>query len=54
MENSSPMRIPLTTTEYDIVIAGTGLCESVLAAALSIAGASVLHLDPNPFYGSAW
>jgi Rab proteins geranylgeranyltransferase component A len=36
---------------YDVIIVGTGLPESVLSAALSIAGKRVLHLDPNPFYG---
>lgn len=38
--------------DFDFVVLGTGLTESILAAALSIAGAKVLHLDPNPFYGS--
>lgn len=45
---------PLSKTEYDAIILGTGVCESILAASLSLAGASVLHLDPNPFYGSTW
>lgn len=44
----------LTQTEYDAVIVGTGLCESILAAALALAGSSVLHLDANGFYGGAW
>lgn len=38
--------------DFDYVVLGTGLTEAILAAALSIAGAKVLHLDPNPFYGS--
>uniref|UniRef100_A0A0D9UZG8 Rab escort protein 1 n=1 Tax=Leersia perrieri TaxID=77586 RepID=A0A0D9UZG8_9ORYZ len=39
-------------TSFDVVICGTGLPESVLAAACAAAGKSVLHIDPNPFYGS--
>ena len=31
--------------EYDAIIAGTGLTETILAAALSRIGKSVLHLD---------
>lgn len=37
---------------FDAVIIGTGLPESILSAALSLAGARVLHLDSNAFYGS--
>jgi Rab proteins geranylgeranyltransferase component A len=37
---------------FDAIIVGTGLPESILSAALSLTGARVLHLDPNPFYGS--
>ncbi|XP_020090668.1 rab escort protein 1 isoform X2 [Ananas comosus] len=37
---------------FDLVVSGTGLPESLLAAAAAAAGKSVLHLDPNPFYGS--
>ncbi|OWM66500.1 rab escort protein 1 isoform X1 [Punica granatum] len=39
-------------TTFDLIIVGTGLPESLIAAAASAAGKSVLHLDPNPFYGS--
>lgn len=38
--------------EFDVIIVGTSLTESILSAALSVAGARVLHLDENPFYGS--
>lgn len=31
--------------EYDIIIAGTGLTESILSAALSRIGKIVLHID---------
>lgn len=38
---------------YDAVIVGTGLTESILSASLSWAGAKVLHLEPNDFYGQS-
>lgn len=38
-------------THFDLIVVGTGLPESVIAAASSAAGKSVLHLDPNSFYG---
>ncbi len=41
----------LSELDYDFVVLGTGLVESVLAASLSFSGARVLHLDRNPFYG---
>ncbi|KAM0941561.1 putative GDP dissociation inhibitor, FAD/NAD(P)-binding domain superfamily [Dioscorea sansibarensis] len=37
---------------FDLVVYGTGLPESLLAAAAAVAGKTVLHLDSNPFYGS--
>ncbi|CAH2054796.1 unnamed protein product [Thlaspi arvense] len=43
---------PLDPSTYDLIIVGTGVSESVLSAAASSSGSSVLHLDPNPFYGS--
>ncbi|WZY96223.1 hypothetical protein YC2023_068552 [Brassica napus] len=43
---------PLDPTTYDLNIVGTGVSESILSAAASSSGTSVLHLDPNPFYGS--
>ncbi|ORX33686.1 putative rab escort protein [Kockovaella imperatae] len=43
----------LDSDEYDVVVLGTGLAESIAAAALAKAGKSVLHLDPNEYYGSA-
>ncbi|KIO30845.1 hypothetical protein M407DRAFT_20169 [Tulasnella calospora MUT 4182] len=36
---------------WDIAIFGTGLSESILAAALAKAGKKVLHLDENDYYG---
>jgi RAB protein geranylgeranyltransferase component A len=39
---------------YDLVIEGTGLTESILAAAAARAGKKVIHIDKNAFYGSHW
>ncbi|KAH9040584.1 FAD/NAD-P-binding domain-containing protein [Lactarius hengduanensis] len=36
---------------FDVIILGTGLVESIAAAALSKAGVKVAHLDHNPYYG---
>jgi RAB protein geranylgeranyltransferase component A len=41
-------------SEFDVVVDGTGLVQSILAAALSRAGKSVLHLDRNSYYGELW
>ncbi|KAL7250607.1 hypothetical protein ACSBR1_012604 [Camellia fascicularis] len=45
---------PIDPTNFDLIIVGTGLPQSILAAAAaaSAAGKTVLHLDPNSFYGS--
>lgn len=44
--------LPETVPEAcDVVIAGTGLTESILAAALAWQGSSVLHIDANDYYG---
>lgn len=40
--------------QFDVLVLGTGLTESIVAAASSRAGKSVLHLDRNNFYGSQW
>ncbi|CAH9143155.1 unnamed protein product [Cuscuta epithymum] len=39
-------------SSFDLIVIGTGVSESIIAAAASAAGKSVIHLDPNPFYGS--
>ncbi len=39
---------------FDVVVVGTGLQESMVAAAAARVGHSVLHLDANDFYGDAW
>ncbi|ODV83790.1 hypothetical protein CANARDRAFT_29767 [[Candida] arabinofermentans NRRL YB-2248] len=43
--------LPTTPDECDVLICGTGLVESVLAAALAWQGSNVLHVDSNPYYG---
>ncbi|XP_015788928.1 rab proteins geranylgeranyltransferase component A [Tetranychus urticae] len=40
--------------EYDLVVIGTGLTESIVATACSRIGKKVLHLDPNDYYGDLW
>uniref|UniRef100_A0A665TFS9 Rab proteins geranylgeranyltransferase component A n=1 Tax=Echeneis naucrates TaxID=173247 RepID=A0A665TFS9_ECHNA len=41
-------------SEFDVVILGTGLAESVVAAACSRVGQRVLHLDRNSYYAANW
>ncbi|XP_037944543.1 rab proteins geranylgeranyltransferase component A [Teleopsis dalmanni] len=40
--------------EFDLVVIGTGFPESCIAAAASRIGKTVLHIDPNEFYGGCW
>ena len=40
--------------KFDIIVVGTGLIESILAAALARVGQKVLHVDQNNHYGSDW
>ncbi|PIL36591.1 hypothetical protein GSI_00280 [Ganoderma sinense ZZ0214-1] len=37
--------------DFDVVVLGTGLSESIVAAALSKAGFKVAHVDNNQYYG---
>ncbi|KAJ7122996.1 GDP dissociation inhibitor-domain-containing protein [Mycena epipterygia] len=37
---------------FEIIVVGTGLTESIAAAALSKAGFKVAHIDPNAYYGA--
>ena len=39
--------------EYDLVIMGTGVTESILSGLFSMEGRKVLHVDSNPFYGGS-
>ncbi|XP_076835732.1 rab proteins geranylgeranyltransferase component A 1 isoform X2 [Brachyhypopomus gauderio] len=41
-------------SEFDVVILGTGLAESVVAAACSRVGQRVLHLDRRNYYAGNW
>jgi len=41
----------LSREGYDVVLVGTGLVQSILAAALSRARVRVLHCDPSDYYG---
>lgn len=43
----------LSMDECDILILGTGLVESILAAALAWLGVNVLHIDRNNHYGDS-
>ncbi|XP_042412897.1 rab escort protein 1-like isoform X1 [Zingiber officinale] len=50
---SHPTQYPtIDPTTFDLIVCGTGLPESLISAAAAAAAKSVLHLDPNPFYGS--
>lgn len=41
-------------SSYDVIILGTGMVESIVAAAVARTGKKVLHLDPNTYYGQLW
>ncbi|KAI4462518.1 rab gdp-dissociation inhibitor [Holotrichia oblita] len=41
-------------TEFDIIIVGTGIVESILSAAASRIGKTVLHIDSQDYYGGFW
>jgi len=41
-------------SEYDVIVIGTGMTESIVAAAASRVGKRVLHLDNNEYYGGMW
>ncbi|KAJ3278168.1 hypothetical protein HK104_002591 [Borealophlyctis nickersoniae] len=41
-------------TNFDVIVLGTSLTESIVAGALSRAGKKVLHLDDNEFYGGSY
>ncbi|RPB04785.1 FAD/NAD(P)-binding domain-containing protein [Choiromyces venosus 120613-1] len=44
---------PLPSTDWDVLISGTGIKQSLLAVALSRAGKSILQLDKNSYYGGS-
>jgi Rab proteins geranylgeranyltransferase component A len=41
-------------SEFDLVVVGTGFGESIIAAAASRVGKTVLHVDENEYYGGFW
>ena len=41
-------------SRFDVVVVGTGLVESIVAAAVARQGHSVLHLDTAKYYGGDW
>lgn len=41
-------------SQVDCVVFGTGLANSIIAAACSRVGKSVLHLDTKNYYGDEW
>ncbi|KAJ4145467.1 hypothetical protein LMH87_004316 [Akanthomyces muscarius] len=41
----------LSDTDWDVVISGTGLQQSLFALALSRSGKNILHVDPESYYG---
>ncbi|CAO1391944.1 unnamed protein product [Diamesa hyperborea] len=41
-------------SEYDLVVVGTGFPESIISAAASRIGKTVLHIDENEYYGGYW
>uniref|UniRef100_A0A061R5K8 Rab proteins geranylgeranyltransferase component a 1-like n=1 Tax=Tetraselmis sp. GSL018 TaxID=582737 RepID=A0A061R5K8_9CHLO len=48
------MPVEIEPKEFDLIVLGTGLQESIIAGAAARAGKSVLQLDANEFYGSDW
>lgn len=41
-------------SNFDVIVLGTGMPESILAAAAARIGKTVLHLDRNHYYGGGW
>jgi len=39
--------------DYDVVVIGTGITESILSGLFSMEGKKILHVDSNPFYGGS-
>ena len=50
---SSSSAIVLEERRFDVLLLGTSLTNTILAAALAKSGKKVLHLDANDYYGSA-
>lgn len=41
-------------SDFDIIVVGTGMVESIVSAAASRIGKRVLHIDSNSYYGGLW
>ncbi|KAG5001180.1 hypothetical protein JHK87_022252 [Glycine soja] len=41
---------PIDPINFDLIIVGTVLSESIIAVAAFVVGKTILHLDPNSFY----
>ena len=43
----------MNKTDYDVLVLGTGVTESVLSGLLSREGYDVLNIDKNSYYGDS-
>ena len=43
-----------SVADYEVIVIGTGLEESIVAAAVARNGHSVLHIDTKDYYGEDW
>jgi len=50
----SPSMTETLPTEFEVVVVGTGLVESMVAAAAARMGHSTLHMDTAKYYGGEW
>jgi Rab proteins geranylgeranyltransferase component A len=39
---------------FDVLVVGTGLIQSIVAASVAVSGKTVLQVDPNDYYGESW
>ena len=39
---------------FDVLVVGTGLIQSIVAASAAVCGKTVLQIDPNEYYGGIW
>uniref|UniRef100_A0A1D1YDX0 Rab proteins geranylgeranyltransferase component A n=1 Tax=Anthurium amnicola TaxID=1678845 RepID=A0A1D1YDX0_9ARAE len=49
---AAPGEPTIDPNSFDLIVSGTGLGGSLIAAAAAACGKSVLHVDPNPYYGA--
>ncbi|KAK2528955.1 rab proteins geranylgeranyltransferase component a 2-like [Columba guinea] len=53
-DDAPPKMADNLPSEFDVVVIGTGLPESIIAAACARSGQSVLHVDSKNYYGGNW